>query len=57
MILGGLDPRLEVVLMLPLLMPSQPWENYRVITEWRPYWGTLSSSELQVPDLIIDGGQ
>ena len=30
--LGGLDPRLEVVLMFPLWLPPQPWENYRALT-------------------------
>jgi hypothetical protein len=35
----------------------QPWANYRVLTEWRPYWGTLPSSTFQAPALITDGGQ
>jgi hypothetical protein len=36
---------------------SQPWANYRVLTEWRLHWGTFPSSTLQAPALITDGGQ
>jgi hypothetical protein len=36
---------------------SQPWENYKVLTEWRLHWGTLPSSTFQDPTLITDGGQ